>query len=78
MNWLDSNDVTAIGMLIMNLEMKDDNSTKLKLIRLLLRQGVNLNSEDSKKSPLLWCLYKHQFALAAELIEHGANCNVLN
>jgi hypothetical protein len=78
LNWLDSNDVTAIGMLIMNLEMKDDNSTKLKLIRLLLKQGVNLNSEDSKKSPLLWSLYKHQFALAAELIDYGANCNVLN
>jgi hypothetical protein len=61
LDWLDSNDVSAIGLLVMNLEMHQDNSIKLKLIRLLLKQGVNLDSIDSKKSPLLWCLYKHQF-----------------
>lgn len=43
-----------------------------------MKQGVNLDADDSKKSPLLWCLYKHQFALAVELIDAGANCNVLN
>lgn len=62
----------------MNLEMHQDNSTKIKLIRLLLEQGVNLDSIDSKKSPLMWCLYKHEFDLAAELIESGANCKILN
>ena len=62
----------------MNLEMNADNSKKLKLIRLLLQHKVNLDSEDPKKSPLLWCLYKHQFLLAVELIERGANYKLLN
>ncbi len=62
----------------MNLEMHQDNTIKMKLIRLLLKQGVNIDAEDSKKSPLMWCLYKHEFALAAELIDFGAKCSILN
>jgi hypothetical protein len=60
LNQLDYDGKSALATVIMNISLTECNKKRLKMIDLLLSQPkINLNSKDSKTSPLLWCLYKH-------------------
>ena len=69
-------------MCVMNLGMVSDidtdNDRKLQCVDVLLGKNAGLKSADAKCSSLYWSVYKHQFELANKLIEHGADCSMLN
>lgn len=44
----------------------------------LIIDKANVNSPDSKTSPLFWTIFKHQFKLAKKLIELGADTSQRN